>query len=210
MGGLNWEKAAKNAKADKRATGLDILRNPADEMSKITRLQQARQKKNRPTPRAKLEAVDVAPELAGQAVGEQYKRARLIDKALTFEERKGAALKRHAEKTGKTLPEPNKPQSKKAQHKADQAEKKQRRAAKAERSKLPGLNGAILCRQSRPKRRSISSKRKLKPHGRTLVRLMIFHRGKGEERLCASEVLASKEVYGDCKREPRDASGCGS
>lgn len=39
MGGLNWEKAAKNAKADKRATGLDLLRNPADEMSEITRLQ---------------------------------------------------------------------------------------------------------------------------------------------------------------------------
>ena len=49
MGGLNWEKATKNAKADKRATGLDLLRNPADEMSEITRLQQARQKKNRPT-----------------------------------------------------------------------------------------------------------------------------------------------------------------
>lgn len=47
MGGLNWEKATKNAKADKRATGLDLLRNPADEMSEITRLQQARQKKNR-------------------------------------------------------------------------------------------------------------------------------------------------------------------
>ena len=39
------------------------------------------------------------------------------------------------EEIGKTLPEPNKPQSKKVQHKADQAEKKQRRAAKAERSK---------------------------------------------------------------------------
>ncbi len=133
MGGLNWEKAAKNAKADKRATGLDLLHNPADEMSEITRLQQARQKKNRPTPRAKLDVVDVAPELAGQAVGEAIQRGRLIDKALTFEERKAAALKRHAEKTGKTLPGPNKPQSKKAQHKADQAEKKQRRAAKAER-----------------------------------------------------------------------------
>lgn len=134
MGGLNWEKATKNAKADKRATGLDLLRNPADEMSEITRLQQARQKKNRPTARAKLDVVDVAPELAGQAVGEAIQRGRLIDKALTFEERK-AALKRHAEKTGKTLPDPNKPQSKKVQHKADQAEKKQRRAAKAERSK---------------------------------------------------------------------------
>jgi len=135
MGGLNWEKAAKNAKADKRATGLDLLRNPADEMSEITRLQQARQKKNRPTPRAKLDVVDVSPELAGQAVGEAIQRGRLIDKALTFEERKAAALKRHAEKTGKTLPDPNKPQCKKAQHKADQTEKKQRRAAKAERNK---------------------------------------------------------------------------
>ncbi|MGN5064917.1 hypothetical protein [Aeromonas sp. 6P] len=135
MSGLNWEKAAKNAKADKRATGLDLLRNPADEMSEITRLQQARQKKNRPTPRAKLDVVDVAPELAGQAVGEAIQRGRLIDKALTFEERKAAALKRHAEKTGKPLPETKKPQSKKAPHKADQAEKKQRRAVKAERSK---------------------------------------------------------------------------
>ncbi|MGN5064904.1 hypothetical protein [Aeromonas sp. 6P] len=59
----------------------------------------------------------------------------MIDKALTFEERKAAALKRHAEKTGKPLPETKKPQSKKAPHKADQAEKKQRRAVKAERSK---------------------------------------------------------------------------
>lgn len=181
MGGLNWEKATKNAKADKRATGLDLLRNPADEMSEITRLQQARQKKNRPTPRAKLDVVDVAPELAGQAVGEAIQRGRLIDKALTFEERKAAALKRHAEKTGKTLPEPNKPQSKKVQHKADQAEKKQRRAAKAERSSS-GLNGARLCRRSRLKRRLISSKRKPKPHGRTGCRLTTLHRGKREPR----------------------------
>lgn len=93
MSGLNWEKAAKNAKADKRATGLDLLRNPADEMSEITRLQQARQKKNRPTPRAKLDVVDVAPELAGQAVGEAIQRGRLIDKALTFEEQQGCGIK---------------------------------------------------------------------------------------------------------------------
>lgn len=133
MSGFNWEKASKNANADKRAIGLDLLRNPADEMSEITRLQQVRQKKNRPTPMAKLDVVDVAPELAAQAVGEAIQRARLIDKALTFEERKAAALKRYVEKTGKTLSEPEKPQNKRAQNKAVQEERKLRRAAKAAR-----------------------------------------------------------------------------
>ena len=181
MGGLNWEKAAKNAKADKRATGLDLLRNPADEMSEITRLQQARQK-NRPTPRAKLEAVDVAPELAGQAVGEAIQRARLIDKALTFEERKAAALKRHAEKTGKTLPDPNKPQHKKARSTRLIRQRKSNEEQPRQNEASSGLNGGRLCRRSRPKRKSISSKRKLKPHGRTGRWLMILHRGKREPR----------------------------
>lgn len=187
MSGLNWEKAAKNAKADKRATGLDLLRNPADEMSEITRLQQARQKKNRPTPRAKLDVVDVAPELAGQAVGEAIQRGRLIDKALTFEERKAAALKRHAEKTGKPLPETKKPQSKKATHKADQAEKNSEEQSRQNEAS-GGLNGARRCRRSRPKRRSISSKRKPKPPGRTGCRLTTLHRGKGERKLEAANV----------------------
>lgn len=146
MSGLNWEKNRRNANADKRPSGLDMLRDPTDEMNEIARLKQV-SRGRRATPKARLAAVDVAPELATQAVMESRRKARLIDQALTFEERKAAALLRHAEKNGTALPvsqatPPNPPSSERSKcsarsnSKAERAERKQRREARAARNKM--------------------------------------------------------------------------
>lgn len=145
MSGLDWGKARKGENADRRVTGLDVHRDPDDEMREVTRLRQARQEKSRP-PKARLEAVDVSPDLSAQAAVEARQKGRLIDQALTFEERKANALRRHAEKTGKPAPEspapatpapqrPPRTRSERAQRHDKLAERKILRAAKAERSK---------------------------------------------------------------------------
>jgi hypothetical protein len=146
--GLNWEKARRDANADKQTTGLDLLRDPTDEMNEIARMKQAQQRKGKKSnTRARLAAVEVAPELAAQAAREARHKARLIDQALTFEERKAAALLRYAKEKGaalsasqlapsSALPPERSTCAERTKRKVDRPERNQRREARTARNKM--------------------------------------------------------------------------